>query len=109
MSEQENKGILMEEAEYIEYLEQQKKRNAEAMKEPVAQISMYQMNKDLVKNLKKMSNMDINKALEKVEEWFEDQTDLHYALLNHEQHYFTIFERDFNKQYSVKSFINNNI
>ena len=84
--------IKMEEAEYLEYLKNQQKHNKEEGQEtPIAQISMYQMNKDLVKGLKKMNNMDVNRALEKVAEWF-NPTETHYALLNHEHHYFTIFE-----------------
>ena len=84
--------IKMEEAEYLEYLKNQQKHNKEEGQEtPIAQISMYQMNKDLIKGLKKMNNMDVNRALEKVAEWF-NPTETHYALLNHEHHYFTIFE-----------------
>ena len=58
---------------------------------PIAQMNMYQINKDLVRTLKKMTNMEVNQALEKVAEWF-NPNETHYALLNHEQHYFTIFE-----------------
>jgi hypothetical protein len=89
MSEQEN-NVFMEQAEYMEYLRNQIK-DTPAAKQPIAQITMYQMNKDIVKSLKKMNNMDVNKALEKVTEWF-DPKETHYALLNHEHHYFTIFE-----------------
>lgn len=79
--------VVMEQAEYMEYLRNQAKGDAT----PVAQLTMYDMNKDLVKGLKKMSNMEINKALNKVAEWFNPH-ETHYALLNHEKHYFTIFE-----------------
>ena len=89
MSEQEI--IKMEPEEYMEYLRNQVKKTPEQEQHPIAQISMYQMNKDLVRGLKKMNNMDVNRALEKVAEWF-DPKETHYALLNHEHHYFTIFE-----------------
>jgi len=83
--------IFMEQEEYMEYLRNQVKANHEQAQQPVAQINMYQMNKDLVRNLKKMNNMEINKALEHVADWFNPK-ETHYALLNHEHHYFTIFE-----------------
>ena len=83
--------IFMEQEEYLEYLKNQVHNNPELASTPVAQLNMYQMNKDLVRGLKKMNNMAINKALEKVQEWF-DVNISHYALLNHEHHYFTVFE-----------------
>ena len=83
--------IFMEQEEYIEYLRNQVKANPEKAQQPIAQINMYQMNKDLIRNLKKMNNMEINKALENVAGWFNPK-ETHYALLNHEHHYFTIFE-----------------
>ena len=86
-----NEPIFMEQEEYMEYLRNQVKANPEQAQQPVAQISMYQMNKDLIRNLKKMNNMEINKALERVADWF-NPAETHYALLNHERHYFTIFE-----------------
>ena len=93
---------FMEEAEYIDYLKQQVRDNPEAQK-PVAQISMYQMNKDLVKSLKKMNNMAVNKALENVREWYikyiyNNPSALYFALLNHDQRYYTIFTRDEKKR-----------
>ena len=97
MSEQEKlneEPILMEQAEYMEYLQNQVKDTPEKDKTPIAQISMYQMNKDIVKSLKKMNNMAINNALEKVAEWFDAHDDFHYVLLNHEKHYYTMFIRD---------------
>lgn len=84
--------VFMEQDEYLDYLKNQiKEESADAT--PVAQISMYQMNKDLIKGLKKMTNMEINNALDKVKDWFWKQpVDCkHFALLNHEKHYFTIF------------------
>lgn len=90
--------VYMEQAEYLEYLRNQvKEKNPELAATPVAQLNMYQMNKDLVKGLKKMNNMAINKALEAVKEWYiksqkDDPSCYHYALLNHEKHYYTIFE-----------------
>ena len=85
--------VFMEQDEYLDYLKNQIK-DTPAAKTPIAQVSMYQMNKDLVKSLKKMTNMEINKALEKVKDWFwmQEATCRHYALLNHEKHYYTIFE-----------------
>lgn len=90
----EKEPIFMEQDEYIEYLQNQIKKNKSENQHPVAQISMYQMNKDLICNLKKMTNMEINNALEKVKEWFwrQEVSCKHFALLNHEKHYFTIFE-----------------
>ncbi len=93
-----NNAPVMEEAEYIDYLRNQLK-DTETENTPVAQLNLYQMNKDLVKDLKKMNNMDVNRALEKVKEWYiqsQKNNNLecyHYAFLNHEQHYFTLFER----------------
>jgi len=98
MSEQEkmnDEAIFMEPDEYLEYLKNQVKDMPEEDKTPVAQVSMYQMNKDLVRGLKKMTNMEINKALEAVGDWMvqiTQQTETrHFALLNHEKHYYTIF------------------
>lgn len=98
MSETNQEPIYMEQAEYIEYLKNQQERNkAEGKSTPIAQISMYQINKDLVRGLKKMTNMEIDKALEAVKSWYiksqhDDPSCYHYALLNHEKHYYTIFE-----------------
>lgn len=98
--------ILMEPEEYMEYLRAQAARVPEAEKTPIAQISMYQMNKDLVRGLKKMNNMAVNKALEKVREWYlkyiyDNPSAAYFVLLNHEQHYFTMFTRDHKRK--VKS------
>lgn len=60
------------------------------------------MNKDLVKGLKKMNNMAVNRALERVAKWFNPE-ETHYALLNHEHHYFTVFEST--ETTNVESFI----
>ena len=89
--DEKNEPIFMEQEEYLEYLRNQVKSNPELAATPVAQLNMYQMNKDLVKGLKKMNNMAVNQALEKVAAWY-DPNETHYALLNHEKHYFTIFE-----------------
>lgn len=93
-----NEPIFMEEDEYLEYLKQKSPNNKEGGKStPVAQISLYQINKDLVRGLKKMNNMEINKALEKVLDWYDKyNTNMYFALLNHEQHYFTIFHEHYN-------------
>lgn len=101
-----SEAVYMEQEEYLEYLRNQvKNTNPELASTPVAQLNMYQMNKDLVKGLKKMNNMDVNRALEKVAEWFNPK-ETHYALLNHEHHYFTIFEMGEEAMPdSVKSFI----
>lgn len=87
--------IFMEQDEYLEYLKNQIKSNPEVAHAPIAQISMYQMNKDLVAGLKKMNNMAVNKALENVKTWYMQQPEKkHFALLNHDKHYFTIFEQE---------------
>jgi hypothetical protein len=93
----------MEEAEYIDYLNQQLRDNPDESQKPIAQLSMYQMNKDLVRGLKKMNNMAINKALENVREWYlkyvySNPTAMYFVLLNHEQHYYTMFTRDHKKR-----------
>lgn len=115
MSEQENNAVFMEEAEYMEYLKQQIKDNPEEAQKPVAQLSMYQMNKDLIQGLKKMTNMEVNNALDKIYDWYLDCINrnpraTYWALLNHEKHYFTIFTRDRKKRATstrdeAKSFI----
>ena len=92
---EEPQPIFMEEEEYKEYIQNQAKEKSEEEKTPVAQVSMFQMNKDLVRGLKKMTNMEINNALEKIQDWvveiLKDKEMKHFALLNHEKHYFTIF------------------
>lgn len=105
MSEQEvkNEPIFMEEAEYLDYLKQQIKDKPEIAQQPVAQLSMYQMNKTLVAGLKKMNNMAINTALENVRDWYLKYVYSHpaamfFVLLNHEQHYYTMFTRDHKKK-----------
>lgn len=104
MSEiEKNEPVFMEADEYLEYLNNQVKNTPESEKHPIAQISMYQMNKDLIKTLKHMNNMAINAALEKVREWYINYVYSHpsskfFALLNHEKHYFTIFTRDQKKR-----------
>jgi len=91
--------IFMEQDEYMEYLKNQIKTNPEVAATPIAQMNLYQMNKDLVRGITKMNNMAINEALEKVaKEWF-DPNVTHYALLNHEHHYFTIFQKDSGKTF----------
>ena len=104
MSEIENKEpVFMEADEYLEYLNNQVKHIPDSEKHPVAQISMYQMNKDLIKTLKRMNNMAINNALDTVREWYikyvyDHPTAKYFALLNHEKHYFTIFTHDQKKR-----------
>ena len=92
---EEPQPIFMEQDEYMEYIQNQAKEMPEEEKTPVAQVSMFQMNKDLVRGLKKMTNMEINNALEKIKDWtieaIKDKEMKHFALLNHEKHYFTIF------------------
>lgn len=107
MSEQ---PVFMEQAEYFEYLKNQVKSDPELASTPVAQLNMYQMNKDLVKGLKKMNNMAINNALEKVKSWYNgivnDAPDTyHFALLNHEKHYFTIFQHRYETADEADAFI----
>lgn len=91
----EENAVVMEPDEYMEYIQNQVKDMPEEEKTPVAQVSMFQMNKDLVRSLKKMTNMEVNKALEAIKEWYLDKVQdpelKHFALLNHEKHYFTIF------------------
>lgn len=97
MIEKDN-AIFMEESEYIEYLKKQQARNKEEnISTPVAQVNLYELNKNLIQDLKKMNNMEINAALKKVYQWFVDiqakpNGVKHFALLNHEYHYFTLFE-----------------
>ena len=92
--------IFMEQSEYEEYLKNAIQHDPNEPVTPIAQVTMYQMNKDLVRTLKSMSNMEVNAALDKVKQWYEDymkdNDDLcyHFALLNHEKHYFTIFQKD---------------
>lgn len=93
---EEQEPIFMEPDEYAEYLKNQVKNLPEEQREePIAQVTMYQMNKDLINGLKSMTNMEVNNALDKIADWFEGHTKdkymLHFALLNHEKHYFTIF------------------
>lgn len=100
----EKKAIFMEEEEYKEYIKNQTSRLKKEAEEngivipenetPVASSKLYDMNKDVVRSLKKMNNMDINNALEKVAEWYIATDATHYALLNTENHYFTIFEKN---------------
>lgn len=96
----------MEEKEYIEYLRNQLTESEAST--PIAQLSVYDMNKDLVKGLKTMNNGKIDRALARVRDWF-DPDETHYALLNHEHHYFTIFELGEDSTYyrDVDSFIFN--
>ena len=93
--------IYMEDWQYEEYLkkqEQRAKEKAAELGEPlperstIAETNLYQMNKDIIRSLKKMNNMDINHALEKVADWYIANDAKHFALLNHEKCYFTIFE-----------------
>lgn len=94
-----NEPIMMEQDEYLEYLKNQIKDIPSENKTPIAQISMYQMNKDIIRTMKKFNNMAVNNALEKVKEWYlnylsENPKARFFVLLNHEQHYYTMFTRD---------------
>lgn len=97
MAEQNENGLYMEQEEYLAYLAQKQKNKPADAETPVAQTTMYQLNKDLIRKLKRMNNMEINAALKSVYTWYCDNvsnnTVKHFALLNHEHHYFTIFEQ----------------
>lgn len=97
-------AIVMEEKEYMEYIQNSCKNSSETPM-PIAQMSLYDLNKDLVKQtLKRMNNTKIDNALQKVKDWF-DPNHKFYAFLNHEQHYFTIFNRKDYTQDAAESFI----
>ena len=56
-------------------------------------LSLYEMNKQLISQLKDISKED---ALEKIYQFYEHTPQGYYMLLNHENKYFTLFEKNTN-------------
>lgn len=85
--------IFMEQNEYEEYLKQQE----EQKKSSIGSTTLYDLNKAAVRSLKKMNNMEINRALEKVKDWYKTLIDKdgvppqYFMFLEREHNYYTLF------------------
>ena len=86
-----SKEIFMEQDEYQEYLKN-KNQKKDASK-PVAQVSLYQLNQDIMSNQPALSGDGVRKGQLEFFDWISKQPDnpKFYMLLCHELNYYTVF------------------
>ena len=84
--------IFMEQEEYNEYLKKQAEFK-QSENTTVGSMTLYDLNKTAVRSLKKMNNMDVNRALEKVKDWYNGLSNKpkYFMFLNKEHNYYTLF------------------
>ena len=86
-----DKEIFMEQDEYQEYLKNKNQKKDES--EPVAQVSLYQLNQDIMSNQPALSGDGVRKGQLEFFDWISKQPDnsKFYMLLCHELNYYTVF------------------
>lgn len=87
---------FMEPEEYEAYLAAQEQ--AVTAEKPIAtndnteiQVSLYQLNRQLVAQMPDMTEEQLLFARESVKDWLAHNTDNYYMLLNNDLHYYTLF------------------
>lgn len=90
--------IYMEQEAYEAYLQRQEELKQESNKDSsIGSTTLYDLNKAAVRSLKKMTNMEINNALEKVRDWYHTLIDddgvppQYFMFLEREHNYYTLF------------------
>lgn len=89
--------IFMEQDEYNAYLEKQEELKQQNQESTVGSTTLYELNKSAIRSLKKMTNMEINNALEKVKDWYHSLIDedgvppQYFMFLEREHNYYTLF------------------
>ncbi len=90
--------IFMEPEEYEEYRKQQeeeiKKQLAQVRvenPEKIADMSMYELNQDIIKQMKDLTNTEIKKRMKLIRSWLYNGTAKYYALICWDYNYITIF------------------
>ena len=86
-----DKEIFMEQDEYQEYLKNKNQKKDES--EPVAQVSLYQLNQDIMSNQPALSGDGVRKGQLEFFDWISKLPDdpKFYMLLCHELNYYTLF------------------
>lgn len=91
-------AIFMEQDEYEEYLRQKKQELQDQFEkirvenpEKIMDTTMYDLNHDLIAQLKDLTPTEIKKRMKLIRSWLYHDTDIYYALVCHEWHYITIF------------------
>lgn len=89
-------GIFLEADEYEEFVEHNTNL-AEEIKEEILngdgpKISLYEMNRQLIANMKPYGSEELEKAREVLMDWITKNIDNYYMLLCHEQRYYTLFD-----------------
>lgn len=90
-------GILLEEDEYKAYLEAnlniaQAKTDENKETQTNPSISLYELNRGLISQLKPYDMEDTKKAFEAVKDWLSKNRDSYYMFLCKEKSYFTVFD-----------------
>lgn len=80
---------MMEPEEYEEYCK--KKKNDDDV--PIAGMSLYECNQMLMAKKPDMTKEEILSTKPLLEQWFEDNPDEYFMLLNNELHYYTVFHQ----------------
>ena len=86
-----SKEIFMEQDEYQEYLKNKNQKKDES--KSVAQVSLYQLNQDIMSNQPALSGDGVRKGQLEFFDWISKQPDnpKFYMLLCHELNYYTVF------------------
>ena len=86
-----SKEIFMEQDEYQEYLKNKNQKKDES--KPVAQVSLYQLNQDIMSNQPALSGDGVRKGQLEFFDWVSKLPDnpKFYMLLCHELNYYTVF------------------
>ena len=86
-----DKEIFMEQDEYQEYLKNKNQKKDES--KPVAQVSLYQLNQDIMSNYPALSEDGVRKGQLEFFDWISKLPDnpKFYMLLCHELNYYTLF------------------
>lgn len=86
-----SKEIFMEQDEYQEYLKNKNQKKDES--KPVAQISLYQLNQNIMSSQPALSGDGVRKGQLEFFDWISKQPDnpKFYMLLCHELNYYTVF------------------
>lgn len=113
MKQGENGEIFLEEDEYKDLLttmaneqkEALRKKLAEEKGVPEASITLYDLNKQVIKTLKVLTQKEISQRRHAVIEWLIKNPDTYYMMLGNEDHFYTVFHVNSDRGALVNSFI----
>jgi len=89
---------IMEESEYLEYRHQQEEAIKEQLEkvrvenpEKIADMSLYDLNKDIIAQMKNLTSTEIKKRMKIIRSWLYHNPAKYYALICWDYNYVTIF------------------